>query len=312
MIDTDERQTLLIVDDEPANIQALARLMSEEYRVLVATNGEKALEILSGEDLPDLVLLDVRIPDIDGFEVCRRIKSDLRTSSISVIFVTALDSTGHEEAGFALGAVDYVSKPFNPVLVRARVRTHMRLKQKTDLLEKLAMLDGLTDMPNRRYMEEQLERECRRCSREHLPVSLVFMDIDDFKPFNDNYGHGAGDDCLRRVARALESAVRRPGDVVARYGGEEFVAILPNTDGPGALDVAEQFRMSVEALSIPHEHSTSGTVVTLSLGVATARTDSAEATPCDPSQLLKRGDEALYRAKKAGKNRVLRAATDST
>jgi diguanylate cyclase (GGDEF)-like protein len=310
MIDTDERQTLLIVDDEPTNIQALARLMSEEYRVLVATNGEQALEILSGEDLPDLVLLDVKIPDIDGFEVCRRIKSDLRTSSISVIFVTALDSTGHEEAGFALGAVDYVSKPFHPVLVRARVRTHMRLKQKTDLLEKLAMLDGLTDMPNRRYMQEQLERECRRCSREHLPVSLVFMDIDDFKPFNDNYGHGAGDDCLRRVARALESAVRRPGDVVARYGGEEFVAILPSTDGPGAFDVAEQFRTSVQTLSIPHEHSTAAPVVTLSLGVATAQTDSSDAAPCDPAQLLKRADEALYQAKEAGKNRVLRAATD--
>ncbi|MFP4510220.1 MAG: diguanylate cyclase [Spirochaetaceae bacterium] len=312
MNESDERQTLLIVDDEPSSTQALARLMSEEFRVLVVPSGKKALEILAGEDLPDLVLLDVNIPDIDGFEVCRRIKSDLRTSSISVMFVTALDSMGHEEAGFALGAVDYVLKPFQPVLVRARVRTHMRLKRKTDLLEKLAMIDGLTDMPNRRFMEEQLERECRRCSREQVPLSIVFMDIDDFKLYNDTYGHGAGDDCLRRVAYALESTIRRPGDVVARYGGEEFVAILPDTNEAGALDVADQFRLSVEALAIPHEHATTGTNVTMSLGVASAQTDSHGGSPYEPARMLEAADAALYQAKEAGKNRVLSASSDST
>ncbi|TVQ27582.1 MAG: diguanylate cyclase [Spirochaetaceae bacterium] len=304
MTETADRQSLLIVDDEPVNIQALARLMSEEFRVLVATSGETALDILSGSDLPDLILLDVKLPDIDGFEVCRRLKNDPRTSGISVIFVTALDSTGHEEAGFALGAVDYVSKPFHPVLVRARVRTHMRLKQKTDLLERLAKVDGLTDLPNRRQFEEQLDRELRRCARENLPLSVVYMDIDDFKSYNDHYGHGAGDDCLRRVARALKRAAGRPGDLVARYGGEEFVAVLPNTDRSGAAGVAEQFRSSVESLAIPHEYATAAGVVTLSLGLVAVQADATRSTPAAQKELLEHADSALYDAKKAGKNRV--------
>lgn len=305
MSDATDRQILLIVDDEPTNIQALARLMKEEYRVLVATSGAKALEIVSGDDMPDLVLLDVKLPDIDGFEVCRRIREDPRTSGVSVIFVTELDSSGHEEAGFALGAVDYVSKPFHPVLVRARVRTHMRLKQKTDLLERLAMIDGLTDLPNRRHFEENLDRELRRCTREKLPLSIAFMDIDHFKLFNDTYGHGAGDECLQAAGRALRNAAGRPGDMVARYGGEEFVAVLPNTDSAGASDVAGQFRRAVESLGIPHEHGVPGNVVTVSIGLATFDPCADVNSPVDPQQLLRQADEALYRAKKAGRNRVM-------
>lgn len=299
-----ERQTLLIVDDEPANVQALAQLMHEEYRILVATSGEKALDVATGEVTPDLVLLDIQMPGIDGLEVCRRLKDNPRTSSIPVIFVTARDSTDDQEEGFALGAVDYVSKPFHPVLVRARVRTHMRLKQKTDLLEQLAMLDGLTDIPNRRYFEDQLEREYRRAERDQLALSLVMMDVDNFKAYNDNYGHGAGDQCLRSVARALAGVAGRPRDMVARYGGEEFVALLPSTDGTGAAEVAEQMRRSVEALALPHAFSGSGSIVTLSLGVAAMMQDADQDTPEEPAHLLKRADDALYQAKKTGKNRV--------
>ena len=304
MSDQPVQQTLLIVDDDPANVQALARQMHREYRVLVANSGTKALAIASGEVMPDLILLDVQMPDIDGFEVCRRLKDDPRTSSIPVIFVTARDSAGDEEAGFALGAVDYVSKPFHPGLVRARVRTHMRLKRKTDLLEQLAMLDGLTDIPNRRYFEDQLEREYRRAGRDRLALSLVMMDIDNFKGYNDNYGHGAGDQCLSSVARVLTGVAERPRDIVARYGGEEFVALLPSTDETGATEVAEQLRSAVEALQIPHDHSDAGSVVTLSLGVAAMNiTDHPEQRETS-GQLLKRADDALYRAKKSGKNTV--------
>lgn len=303
-----EQQTLLIVDDEPANIQSLARQMYREYRVLVANSGTRALTLASGETIPDLILLDVQMPDINGFEVCRRLKDDPRTASIPVIFVTARDSAGDEEAGFALGAVDYVSKPFHPALVRARVRTHMRLKRKTDLLEQLAMLDGLTDIPNRRHFEDQLEREYRRAERDRLALSLLMMDIDNFKQYNDNYGHGAGDRCLIDVARALTGVAGRSHDIVARYGGEEFVALLPSTDQAGAAEVAEQLRSAVESLRITHDYSDAGSVVTLSVGVATMNPNDGQEQRKTPGPLLTRADDALYRAKKSGKNRVCSAS----
>ena len=316
-----ERQTLLIVDDEPTNIQALARLMHEDYQVLVAGSGTKALEVAAGEVVPDLILLDIQMPDLDGFAVCRELKQDPRTSSIPVIFVTARDSADDEVEGFRLGAVDYVSKPFHPELVRARVRTHLRLKQKTDLLEQLAMLDGLTDIPNRRYFEDELDRQWRRSQRDTTELSVIMMDIDNFKPYNDNYGHGAGDQCLQKVAQALQSAVGRPSDVIARYGGEEFVGLFPSTDRAGAVDVAENLRQAVEAIELTHEYSDAGPVVTMSLGVATydpnldasaeveatggtSATRGASAPGQDPLQLVKRADTALYQAKRAGKNRV--------
>jgi diguanylate cyclase (GGDEF)-like protein len=305
-----ERQTLLIVDDEPTNIQSLARLMHEDYQVLVASSGSKALEVATGEVVPDLVLLDIQMPDLDGFSVCRELKNDPRTSSIPVIFVTARDSADDEVEGFQLGAVDYVSKPYNPELVRARVRTHMRLKRKTDLLEQLVMLDGLTDIPNRRYFEEELQRQFRRSDRDKTELSVIMMDIDSFKPYNDNYGHGAGDQCLRKVAQALQNKAGRPTDMIARYGGEEFVALLPNTSQAGAVEVAESIRQSVATLQLPHAHSDVDSVVTLSLGVATFDPNTighreAEALVEDSLQLVKRADAALYQAKRAGKNRVV-------
>lgn len=300
-----DRQTLLIVDDEPANIQVLARLMREDYRVLVAGTGAKALELAGGEVTPDLIILDIQMPDLDGFAVCRELKSDPRTSAIPVIFVTGRDSTDDEMEGFRLGAVDYVSKPFQPELVRARVRTHMRLKQKTDLLEQLALLDGLTDIPNRRYFDAELERQYRRSDRDRTELSVIMIDIDNFKGFNDNYGHGAGDECLRKVAQAIHTRAGRPTDLVARYGGEEFIALLPNTSLAGAADVAENIRLAVAALNIPHAYSDAASVVTLSLGVATF-TPTADSTtaPGDFGQLVQRADTALYEAKRAGKNIV--------
>lgn len=293
----------MIVDDEPANLHVLAQLMRSEYQILVATGGGKALELAVADPQPDLILLDVQMPDIDGFEVCRRLKENSATSSIPVIFVTARDSSGDEEAGFALGAVDYVSKPFQPSLVRARVRTHMQLKKKTDLLERLALIDGLTEVPNRRSFEDHFDREFRRAIRDNLNLSVIMMDIDNFKLFNDNYGHGAGDACMQQVAAALRAAAGRPRDIVARYGGEEFVALLPSTDAGGAAGVAEQFRSAVESLGIPHQYSDAAPVVTLSLGVATF-TDPSESTAETTATLLKRADTALYQSKKLGKNRV--------
>lgn len=304
MIDDDQLQTILVVDDEPTNIQALGTLLKDEYRIQVANSGEKALSLLQAgqRPSPDLILLDIQMPGIDGYEVCRRLKEDPATSGIAIIFVTARDAASDEEHGLNLGAVDYIAKPFSPAIVRARVRTHMRLKRKTDLLEQYARLDGLTGIPNRRHFDELFDKEARRALRDGQPLSVLMIDIDHFKPFNDNYGHGAGDLCLQRVARALTGALLRPADQAFRYGGEEFVALLPGTDATGAADVAEQLRAAVEALAIPHEHASTAALVTLSLGVATL--DPGQETASDAQGLLKRADEALYEAKKAGRNRV--------
>lgn len=297
----EEPQTVLIVDDEPGNVQALAKLIKDENRVQVANNGEKALAIATGDQGPDLILLDIQMPDMDGYEVCRRLKEEPQTAAIPVIFVTARDSAADEERGLLLGAVDYIAKPFHPPIVRARVRTHLDLKRKTDLLERIAWIDGLTDIPNRRYFDDQLDKERRRAQREGHPLAVIMMDVDHFKAFNDHYGHGAGDTCLQQVAQVLRGATGRAADLVARYGGEEFVALLPGTDAAGAAEVAERLRAGVEGLAIPHAHSSTASVVTLSLGVAELAPDAGEA---GASQLLLRGDEALYKAKKAGRNRI--------
>ncbi|MFN2327894.1 MAG: diguanylate cyclase domain-containing protein [Chromatocurvus sp.] len=298
----DAQQTILIVDDEPANVQALGNLLKGDYRIRVATSGEKALAIAHDQDetQPDLVLLDILMPDMDGYEVCRHLKGNESTNAIAVIFVTALDATSDEELGLRLGAVDYITKPFSPAIVRARVNTHLQLKHKTDLLEQYARLDGLTGIPNRRLFDEQLDLEIRQSLREGHPLSVVMIDIDHFKPFNDNYGHGAGDQCLRQVSTTLSAAAKRPADRVCRYGGEEFVALLPNTDADGARQLAETMRNRTEHLGIKHAHSSVGPVVTISLGTATFNPEEG----ADQTFLLKRADQALYEAKHAGRNRV--------
>jgi len=301
---TEKESTILIVDDEPTNVQALAKLLKNDYRIQVAKNGEKALAIAQGSKQPDLILLDIQMEGMDGYEVCRQLKENPLTNSIPVIFVTGHNTVSDEEKGFKLGAVDYISKPFYPTIVRARVGTHMNLKIKTDLLEQISMLDGLTDIPNRRYFEEQFQKEGSRALRDKLPFSVIMMDIDHFKGFNDNYGHGAGDDCLRKVARALASTLSRPADIIARYGGEEFVALLPSTDSDGASKVAEDLRSAVESLAVAHEYSSAARVVTLSLGVATLGTDGDGKML---SELLKQSDDALYKAKAGGRNRFVLA-----
>lgn len=294
------KQTVLIVDDQPSNIQMLANLLKADYRIKVANGGEKALMIVNGESPPDLILLDIQMPGLDGYEVCRRLKESAPTKALPVIFVTARDSVDDEEKGLLLGAVDYISRPFHPAIVRARVNAHMNLKRKTDLLEQVVMLDGLTGIPNRRYFDEQLSKEVGRSQRQSVPMAVIMMDIDNFKPFNDHYGHGPGDDCLKGVAKALAVAVKRPVDVVARYGGEEFVALLPETDAQGACRVAERLREAVETLRIPHAYAEAAEVVTLSLGVAILPSGADEEAM---ESLLTRADAALYTAKQGGRNR---------
>lgn len=295
-----QKPMILIVDDKPANIHILAEALGSQYDITVATSGKLALELIGRANKPDLILLDIIMPEMDGYEVCNRIKENDATKDIPVIFVTARNAPSDEEHGFNLGVVDYISKPYNLPIVLARVRNHLKLKLKSDMLESLAMLDGLTGIPNRRRFDEIIGMEWRRAVRSGRSLSLVMMDIDFFKQYNDNYGHGAGDNCLIKVASALARCLSRPGDLVARYGGEEFIALLPLTDEAGAFTIAKRFLSEIDSLMIPHAYSEAAGYVTISAGCASiipTRTTSHKL-------LLQSADTLLYEAKKNGRNRV--------
>ncbi len=299
-----DRPKILIVDDEPVNIHVLGRILGSEYRLIFARGGAEALRAVSAQS-PDLILLDVLMPGVDGYQVCMRLQDDSETSGIPVIFVTALGDESDEARGFEFGAVDYVTKPLSPPIVRARVRTHLELKRQRDMLKNLALLDGLTGVANRRRFDEALPSEWRRCARNQAPLSLAMVDVDRFKGFNDRYGHLAGDDCLRQVAQALSGALHRPADLIARFGGEEFVLLLPETDAVGATRVAEAARSAAARLGIVHESSPPAGIVTVSLGVATADPVPAGA---EAAAVVDLADRLLYQAKGLGRNR---AATGS-
>ncbi len=291
---------ILVVDDTPANIELLANALSEDYTVKFATSGAKALELAERPDKPDLILLDVMMPGMDGYEVCRRLKINPATRDIPVIFITAKTDLADQVRGFNIGGVDYISKPFELPVVAARVRIHLKLKLRTDLLESQASLDGLTGIPNRRQLDEILQIEWRRAARDLLSLSFLMLDVDHFKAYNDHYGHGAGDECLRKVSDAMVSAQLRPGDFVSRYGGEEFAVVLPGCNSIGARALGERFCQLIEAMHIPHARSPTAAHVTVSVGCATFK----PAHGGSLTQILAEADKALYRAKHNGRNRV--------
>ena len=295
-----KNMSVLIVDDNPTNIQVLVGTLRDMCRARVANGGLQAVRIAESDDPPDVILLDIMMPGIDGYEVCRRLKDNPRTMHIPIMFITSKSTSEDEAFGINLGAVDYIPKPFSPAVVKARVRTQLQLKQRTDLLERLALLDALTGVPNRRCLDDSLDREWRRAVRTGDGIALVMIDIDYFKAYNDNYGHGAGDECLRQTAQALRAVASRPGDVVARYGGEEFCALLPHTDMQGAALMAEKLRRAVEDLALPHDFSQAAACITVSVGYAST----TPPTEDSPASLMKRADFALYQAQELGRNRV--------
>ena len=304
LLHANRRPKILIADDQPTNIRVLYELFRDQCDVFMATSGAQTIQICRAE-LPDLILLDVVMDDIDGHEVCRRLKADPLTSAIPIIFVTSQNQEADEVIALGLGAVDFITKPINPVIVRARVRTHLTLKLQGDLLRASALLDGLTGVANRRKFDEDLQTDWRQCLRETAPLSLILIDIDYFKLYNDRYGHQAGDNCLKLVARALSETLRRPYDKLARYGGEEFACLLPKTKLAGASAMAERMQARVSELRVEHLGSDVDQVVTISLGVA-----SMVPTPSEtPELLLKAADQQLYEAKRTGRARVCALTT---
>lgn len=291
---------LLLVDDQPINIQLMHRVFAEDCQVLMATSGTQALRICE-DQAPDLVLLDIEMPGLDGFEVCRRLQASDTARNIPVIFVTAHTDPAQEALGLEIGAVDFITKPVNPPVLRARVRTHLLLKFQSDVLRELVFLDGLTGLYNRRYFDLQLEREWARSTRSRTPVSIILLDVDFFKRYNDHYGHLAGDDCLRTIAQLLQSSLKRKTDTVARYGGEEFVCLLPETSHLDALGIAADLERGIRRQAIPHEDSSVADIVTVSLGVATG---TGGGSSQHAGALLTLADQQLYQAKNSGRGRA--------
>lgn len=293
------KPTILIVDDEISNIEIMNAVLEDDYEVCFATSGQQALDVAAAAQ-PDLVLLDVLMPGIDGFEVCRQLKADALLADIPIIFTTGLGDTEDEMRGLSLGAIDYVTKPIQPAILRARVGNHVELKRLRDQLAAMAVTDALTGLSNRRHLERSLSTEAARLARTGGWLSVIMLDIDFFKQFNDTYGHPAGDRCITMVAAALTRAVKRASDLPARYGGEEFACILPGADPHGAEIVAQEIRLQIQSLNIPHERSQVSPFITVSIGVASAR--------CLPNMSTERwiaeADRQLYISKQDGRNRI--------
>ncbi|HUY02696.1 MAG TPA: diguanylate cyclase [Rhodocyclaceae bacterium] len=294
-----DRPLLLIVDDEPRNVQLLYAIFKEDYRVCRASSGKEALEFCQARQ-PDLILLDLVMPEMSGYSVCQRLKSDVLTKNIPVIFVTAGSDPLEAVRGLDAGGVDFIIKPFHVEILRARVRSHLALKHQADVLRSLALIDGLTGVGNRRHFDNLLKVEWRRSIRSGQPLSLILVDVDFFKRYNDRYGHQAGDACLRSIAAVLSLGCLRSHDAVARYGGEEFICILPDTTQQGAENKANDLEMAIRSLRIAHEASDVCAVVTISLGVAIAHPVKGDSA----ADLVACADEQLYFAKRSGRGQM--------
>ncbi|MDA8441719.1 MAG: diguanylate cyclase [Peptococcaceae bacterium] len=314
--------TILIVDDVPANIKILGELLKGKYEILVANNGNKAVQI-ARSTLPDLILMDVIMPDIDGIAACNILKQHKETAEIPIIFITAKNETDDIVKGFEAGGVDYITKPFNPSELNARVKTHLELKmsreelknyaqqledlnrklgftnsQLNSAMEKLhvaAMTDPLTGLANRRNITEKIKTEINRFKRTQRMFSFIIADIDFFKTINDAYGHECGDYVLKYIADLMQAEIREQ-DMLARWGGEEFLFFVPETDLEGAKTIAEKLRAKVERFPILYADNKIS--LTMTFGVAIfSPTEGMDAS-------IRNADNALYKGKARGRNRV--------
>jgi diguanylate cyclase (GGDEF)-like protein len=311
-----------VVDDTRTNLLIVCKHIELlGHTAVTAANGAKAIEVYKRER-PDLILLDVIMPEMDGFEAAQQIRAlEINGSWTPIIFLTGMNGDEDLKRGIEAGGDDYLIKPVSPVVLAAKIKAMQRLHDMRNTLvetarqldsanrqlQRLSTLDGLTGIANRRRFDEAMEIEWRRNARAATALSLIMIDVDFFKPYNDHYGHLMGDDSLRKVAGAMHQVLKRPGDLLARYGGEEFVAILPSTPLSGGMLIAQQMRDAVSGLSIPHGASTAANVLTISVGLACGVPEHGTA----PDKLTALADEMLYKAKQCGRNQVQFACFDS-
>ena len=294
-----KRCTILAIDDESTTLEVLEAIFASDMDFIAAGSGEEGLN-RALTDLPDLILLDLIMPNIGGFEILDTLKKNTETRNIPVIVITADTEETTEERCFNLGAADFVSKPFKSVIIKARVRNQLQVVSQFRTIERLGLIDPLTNIRNRRSFNDRLNTEWRRCLREKTPLSFLMVDVDKFKIYNDTYGHPQGDTLLKSLAVVFESLVRRPADIIARLGGEEFGLLLPDTSLKPAMEIAENIRSSVELLRVLTADGKSETKATVSIGVAAL----VPAEDIQVNDLITRADECLYQAKTSGRNRV--------
>ncbi len=307
----DKEATILVVDDQPTNLKALFSFLKlQHFHVRIATSGARALLALS-EHPADIILLDVMMPDMDGFETCRRIKETQQISEIPIIFMTSLDSIDDKIAAFEAGGVDYIIKPFQQVEILARIKTHITLRKKEQelekalnevtrqkkLLEKLSQTDDLTGLFNRRHLNIVLEREFNRCKRHNSDLSCLLLDLDFFKNVNDTYGHEFGDTVIHESAAIIQHSIRS-SDFAFRFGGEEFLILLPQTEIEGAIQAAEKIRQHMETKTMTNGE------FSVTLTVSTGVSSFCQHHPVIRSDLITFADKALYTAKSNGRNQV--------
>lgn len=289
----DKQAHILIVDDTKTNLNILSACLEERYQIQTAQNGEQCLKFAKQIPQPDLILLDIEMPGMNGYEVCRQLKSETSTANVPIIFVTSKLDIKDEAKGLSLGAVDYITKPIHPLIVNARVKTHITLKKQKDKLERMALYDQLTGLYNRYYLLNTAKKKISAAIRDNTAISVMMIDIDLFKSVNDQYGHSAGDSIIKAVAKVLNRSCLND-DTAARFGGEEFVVVLSHCNLEEAMIKAENLREKIESLS------PLGIKITISIGVSNLinQEDSF-------SDLLDRADQALYQAKQQGRNRTI-------
>lgn len=295
----DHKPVLLLVDNDPDQLSLLTAMFANDYTLHIAYGGQQALQLCL-QLQPDLVLLDNIMPGMSGYTVCQQLQLNAQTRHIPVVFVSALSDPANEARCLEAGAVDFIAKPFHTRILQARLRAHVLLKNQADALRSMAMVDGLTGVANRRHFDTILLAEWRHCARVGQDLSLIMIDVDFFKRYNDHYGHPAGDVCLQAIATALANGLARSHDTVARYGGEEFVCLLPGTPLAGAVQIANTLEKAVRALALAHAASAVSPEVTVSLGVACLRPDGET----KPQSLVDLADAQLYSAKNAGRAQV--------
>jgi diguanylate cyclase (GGDEF)-like protein len=295
-IEKHERNRVLIIDDEKSNILALTNILSREYKVYVVIDPREAVETAE-RDLPDVILLDIIMPEMDGYGVIAALRKSEKTRDIPVIFITGLCDAESEEKGLILGAADYISKPFSPAIVRLRVANQMQLANQFKIIKALSATDELTGIFNRRGFDSRLSLEWNRAKRDKTSLSILILDIDNFKKYNDTYGHLQGDAALITVAKILSQTLKRAIDFSARWGGEEFAVLLPDTDADGALNVAEKIRKKIEEVQILCKNGDI-TNITVSIGI------NIYTSPENMSiqEFIDGADKALYSVKRTTKN----------
>jgi diguanylate cyclase (GGDEF)-like protein len=292
------KNRILIVEDSKISVMHLVQILQDEYDLIIASNGTAAIQ-MAKEYKPDLILLDIIMPELDGYETLELLKVSAVTRDIPVVFISSLDEESDEERGLSLGAADYITKPFSPVIVKLRVFLQMRISNQLKTIQRLSMMDHLINISNRNYFDRRLHEEWDRAYRNSESIALMIVDVDHFKEYNDIHGHRQGDAALISVANTVMGSLNRPSDIVARWGGKSFAVLMPETDHGGVVKVSGRILEAVMKTAIP-DPAGEGTFVTVSIGANVGQPASKDAL----HKFISLTETALYRAKGKGRNQI--------